>query len=256
MFQVAGLGDQRSPHALGAYAVYSCAESPVQIWVNGRCVQEGNLVLVPPFVTHHAHCENQVAELLLEAETISPEGISANWASLSQLQIRRYVQRFREILNHGINHPDTLRRQSFDSLFFDRAVPERRLDIRIATVVDTIRFRRDGPSYPVCELAKDVGLSRSRLTHFFSEQLGVNIRLFRAWKRARGVIPLSLNEQTLLGLAIEAGYADSSHFSHAIRSFFGLKAADLCRRARNFSAHVEMDELVPKSDRAQGSGRS
>ena len=221
----------RSVRALGAFALYSSVDGPVRVWANGRWGSEAETVLVEPFTEHLVSSRRHITEILLEVESVSHEGVRACW------QGRGASRRAAEAIRACQNDIGVLQEQGFDKLFFGLDLPRRDLDPRIAAVVSRLCSTPSAPTISVKELAAEVNLSPSRLTHLFGEQLGTTIRRFRAWKRARMVVPIALEEDNLLNLALEAGYADATHFSHSMRSFFGLRARDLCEGSRraNFS---------------------
>lgn len=241
----------RSLRSLGAYAIYVSAEGPVRIWSNGQWSAGSEIVLVEPFVEHLVSPGRRITEILLETESISGEAIAARWKSLTPRQKHVWACRIAEAINVCRADPSALERRSFDMLFFGEQLTRRTLDPRISAVIEKISSTSEGPSYSVKELAAAVDLSASRLTHFFSEQLGTTIRRFRAWKRARMVVPIALEERNLLNLALEAGYADSTHFSHSMRSFFGIRARDLCEGSRRVTVSMQMPMLPRAWDYGQ-----
>ncbi len=93
------------------------------------------------------------------------------------------------------------------------------LDSRVASVAG--RLRRSPPErLEVAALARDVGLSASRLTHLFREETGVTLRRFllhlkiqQAMLRWRPGMPLS-------ALAAEAGFHDQPHLARTAREMF------------------------------------
>jgi AraC-like DNA-binding protein len=71
--------------------------------------------------------------------------------------------------------------------------------------------------------------------HLFKEEIGMTVRAFCAWKRARCVLPSMTGPCNLTQLALEAGYPDSTHFSHSIRRIFGLRPRDILAGSRRLS---------------------
>lgn len=219
----------RSLRSLGAFAFYSSSEGPVRIWSDGRWSEAVDVALVEPFTQHLVAAGDRITELLLEVETVAAEELLAFWRALERDGRRAFRDKIAEAAHNFRADPGLVHRDNFDRLFLGMEMTERTLDPRIVIVVERICST---PNLSVKELAGVVGLSPSRLTHSFIKQLGTNMRRFRAWKRARMVMPIALEHDNLLSLALEAGYADASHFSHSIRSFFGLRARDLCEGSR------------------------
>lgn len=110
----------------------------------------------------------------------------------------------------------------FDEMCFGEALPRRVLDPRVKRAVERIeRFSGEPVTADCC--AAEAGLSASRFLHLFKEETGISFRSFRAWKRARHLLNFANQDLNLAHLAQDIGYPDSTHFSHSIRRFYGLK---------------------------------
>lgn len=79
------------------------------------------------------------------------------------------------------------------------------------------------------ELAGLVGLSASRLTHLFTEQVGIPLRRYVLWSRLRAAITRVQAGDDLTGAAHGAGFADSAHLTRTTREMFGLPPSVLSR---------------------------
>jgi AraC-like DNA-binding protein len=110
----------------------------------------------------------------------------------------------------------------FDEMCVGEALPRRVLDPRVMRAVARIgRFSGEPVTADTC--AAEAGLSASRFLHLFKEETGISFRSFRAWKRARHLLHFANQDLNLAHLAQDIGYPDSTHFSHSIRRFYGLK---------------------------------
>ena len=85
--------------------------------------------------------------------------------------------------------------------------------------------------------ASRIGVSPSRFLHLFKEQTGVSFRAFRAWKRARHLLHFVNEDINLAHLAQDIGYPDSTHFSHSIRRFYGLKPRAIFSGSRDLAIY-------------------
>ncbi|MDE2378801.1 AraC family transcriptional regulator [Bradyrhizobium sp.] len=110
----------------------------------------------------------------------------------------------------------------FDEMCFGEALPHRVLDPRVTRAVARIE-RFSGEPVTADSCAAEAGLSASRFLHLFKEETGISFRSFRAWKRARHLLHFANQDLNLAHLAQDIGYPDSTHFSHSIRRFYGLK---------------------------------
>lgn len=79
------------------------------------------------------------------------------------------------------------------------------------------------------ELAAQLGLSASRLTHLFSEQVGIPVRRYVLWSRLRAAIARVQAGDDLTAAAHGAGFADSAHLTRTTREMFGLPPSVLSR---------------------------
>lgn len=217
--------DRPLSRTLGGYAIYFSRGNTFSIerdsvWDHGR-----RLSVVNPFESHSLRRCEGLRTILIEPESVCSafmaegrwiEGNAANAAWMERIDFG-----FAEWERRG-RVPD----RPVDETFFGGPLPELRLDPRIKIVV---RYLARNPSWTVTELAAMTGLSPSRLTHLFRDQLAIPIRSFRAWKRARNSIALTISEPILMRAALDAGYSDEAHFSRSMRKYFG-QHANLMRR--------------------------
>jgi AraC-like DNA-binding protein len=82
------------------------------------------------------------------------------------------------------------------------------------------------------------GLSVSRFLHLFGRELGVPFRRFRAWKRARSLLAFMATRQNLAEFALRVGYPDSTHFSHSIRTVYGMCPREIFAHGKSISVRV------------------
>ena len=78
----------------------------------------------------------------------------------------------------------------------------------------------------VALLAEEVGLSVGRLTHVFSEEIGVPVSAYARWLRLTHAVEHLANGRTLTEAAHQAGFADGAHFSRTFRAMFGLSPSE------------------------------
>jgi AraC-like DNA-binding protein len=124
----------------------------------------------------------------------------------------------------------------FDRMIFGAALAPRRLDPRVATAVARLV---ENPERPMAaeDCARAAGLSQSRFLHLFKDETGVSFRAFRAWKRARHLLHFVNEEINFAHLAQDIGYPDSTHFSHSIRRFYGLKPRAIFTGSRDLAIY-------------------
>jgi AraC-like DNA-binding protein len=96
----------------------------------------------------------------------------------------------------------------------------------VALVLDRLP---DDPAMPLGELATSAGLSPDRLTHLFTEQVGIPLRGYRRWVRLLLAAEALRNGATLNDAAHQAGFADVAHLHRTFRDQFGLRPGQLLR---------------------------
>lgn len=95
-------------------------------------------------------------------------------------------------------------------------------DERVAEVMATI-LSDPGQPHRATTLARQVGLSESRLRHAFRQAPGISFKRFRLWARMGSGLSLVGSGANLTNAAHESGFSSSAHFSTAYRTMFGVK---------------------------------
>lgn len=72
------------------------------------------------------------------------------------------------------------------------------------------------------DAAARVHLSPSRLTHRFTEEVGIPFKRYVLWARLRRMVERVEGGHSLTSAALEAGFSDSSHLTRVFRENFGL----------------------------------
>ncbi|SDT87291.1 helix-turn-helix transcriptional regulator [Halopseudomonas salegens] len=74
----------------------------------------------------------------------------------------------------------------------------------------------------VADIAAEVGLSPDRLSHLFSDKLGIPIKSYILWARMRRAVELIARGEPLSAIAYDVGFSDSAHLTRTYKQFFGL----------------------------------
>ncbi|MEA1015251.1 AraC family transcriptional regulator [Sphingosinicella sp. LY1275] len=178
---------------------------------------------VPAYEPHQVISDDRFgAQLVIEPETFNdpvfPDGL------LTISQQRRVAEQILAGFSDGAEQLEDC--AAFDRLFFGRELASRKLDARVRDVAGQISAS-PSEKHSADYHSQAIGLSVSRFSHLFRAEAGTTFRRYCAWKRARGVMPLAKNVESLVETALSAGYADSTHFCHSIRHFFGIRPRDL-----------------------------
>lgn len=226
---------------MGSVNVYVAHQGLIRVRVDGGDWQQGELAVVPPYRPHQVMAEaRQINVLQIEAETVDLAALPAPLQGTGVVDAPAFVERVRAAQRRiGAQGRDAdLSALVFDEVFFDTALPARRLDARIQSVVDAIR--RD-PAAPLAaeQCAQSVRLSFSRFLHLFRQEVGAPFRGFRTWKRARSLLHHVNRDANLVHVALDTGYPDSTHFSHSIRAVYGLKPRDIFVGSRRLAIYAQ-----------------
>jgi AraC-like DNA-binding protein len=85
----------------------------------------------------------------------------------------------------------------------------------------------DEGAVDISVLANEVGLSISRLTHVFTEEVGMPIRSYVRWMRLVNAMEHLCVGGTLTAAAHTGGFADATHFSRTFKAMFGVGPSEL-----------------------------
>lgn len=225
----AGLLGKPSRRTLGAHASYLGLDGPLELSLDGDAWRRCALATVPPYVPHHVrHATGSIGLILVEPETVRPDALPAWLGGDDAAAAEALLERAREIRREPGRGP---RATDFDAALFGQRLVRRPLERRIQAVIDAIKLDPCGQATGA-DYARSVHLSLSRFIHLFGQELGVTFRRFRAWRRARYVLQQVTSGAPLLDIAMVAGYADATHFSHSIRQACGLSPRDILAGSR------------------------
>lgn len=235
----AGLLGTPAVREFGCFTVYAALGRPISICREGAEWQSAELAVVPPYTPHRvATPERMIGVLMIEPERLDPARLPRFLQSGESFVLRDPAlalgvqESFLRLMQGDYGHD--LSGVDIDLLFFGRVLEERRLDPRIAAIVDRIS-REPHAQLPAEEGARLAGLSFSRFLHLFKAEVGATFRGFRAWKRARSFLGYANGAPSLTDVALEIGYPDSTHFSHSIRQVYGLRPKDIFAGSRDLA---------------------
>ncbi|OQB94982.1 MAG: HTH-type transcriptional activator RhaS [Spirochaetes bacterium ADurb.Bin110] len=100
------------------------------------------------------------------------------------------------------------------------------LDPRIKKVIALLKESPD-KKVKIEVVARQVGLSESRLIHLFTHQVGVPPRRYALWLRLLDAIDEIVDGASFTDAAYAAGFSDSAHLSRTFRKMFGLSLVEV-----------------------------
>jgi AraC-like DNA-binding protein len=226
---------QRCP---GAFHVYVSIEAGLRL-TTPTGGSHGELAVVAPNVRHTIASDYRSAIcLVIEPESVRAGAFEELAERLSGADAAWFVQRIRAAYSalQQRQRGDDICNAEFDTMCFGEALPARSLDPRVVRSIAQIgRFCGDPVTAASC--ADEAGLSASRFLHLFKQETGISFRAFRAWKRARHLLHFANQDLNLAHLAQDIGYPDSTHFSHSIRRFYGLKPRAIFSGSRDLAIY-------------------
>jgi AraC-like DNA-binding protein len=237
-----GLLGQPNERVLGALTVYASTSGTLSISSGCSDTLEAEFAVVAPYTPHRvASADGWVHCLLIEPEYLDwaqlPDALNpATPAAAHPSDQADLARRIREAGAWLQAHPTRtlIDPADFDLRFFAHALPRREPDPRIAAVVERMRSK-PADAFTAQDCAQACGLSASRFLHLFKDEAGSSLRNFRTWKRARSLLERTHDASNLTDLALDLGYPDATHFSHAIRRFYGLKPSDIVAGSRRLA---------------------
>jgi AraC-like DNA-binding protein len=241
---------QRCP---GAFHVYVSIEAGLWLTTADGRESYGELAVVPPNVRHTIASDHRSAIcLVIEPESVREGAFEELAARLSGADAPYFVQRIRAAYAglRQLQGSDDISNAAFDTMCFGEALPPRSLDPRVIKSIAQIG-RFCGEPVTAVSCAVEAGLSTSRFLHLFKQETGISFRAFRAWKRARHLLHFANQDLNLAHLAQDIGYPDSTHFSHSIRRFYGLKPRAIFSGSRDLAIY-RSEPGVPSVGLRQG----
>lgn len=240
-----GLLGRPDGRVLGSHTLYACVASPLLLSLDGEAGTANasvahapvaaHTVWVPPQVPHRIAGASELATVLcvmVEPESVDPSALA--WpAGAPPGDADAWLARVVQVCAALDAQPDgqALDDATLDTLLFGADLPARALDARIASVAARMALA-PADVVDAADAARCCGLSVSRFLHLFKAELGVSWRAFRAWKRARSLLPCVRSGDNLTHIAQALGYPDASHFSHTIRQVTGFRPSEIMAGAR------------------------
>lgn len=242
----AGLTGRPRQRCQGAFNVYVALQGSLWLTTSDGNERYGELLVVPPNSTHTIASDHRSAIcVMVEPESVPPGTLEELALRLTGPAQQAFVSRIRaayEMLRNR-RSGEGITSAQFDSMCFGEPLPPRVLDPRVTRAIAQIG-KFSGEPVTAASCAAEAGLSSSRFLHLFKDETGISFRSFRAWKRARHLLHFANQDINLAHLAQDIGYPDSTHFSHSIRRFYGLKPRAIFSGSRNLAIYRSGDATL------------
>jgi len=234
----AGLLGRPRARCSGAFNIYVAIEDALWLTTDGRKSHAEMFAVLPNTQHTIASDYRSVLSIVIEPESVCPGVLEDLARRLSGPEGKAFAERIRAayLALRERHAGDDFSSAEFDYLCLGEALPQRALDPRVARAILQIG-RFCGEPVTAASCATEAGLSPSRFLHLFKEETGISFRSFRAWKRARHLLHFANQDINLAHLAQDIGYPDSTHFSHSIRRFYGLKPRAIFSGSRDLAIY-------------------
>lgn len=233
------VGNSMRTRRLGAITIYAATRDTFEIMIGDGIWERRRIVALPPFTPHRLRsADSTISNICVEPETIAHAEQEALIDAINREEDNgRLFNRIRAARREITRIQDAggFSTREFDRYFLRRSLHPRDMDARIRYVLDILIDDVHNQTISAGECAADVGLSTSRFLHLFKENTDIPFRSQRMWKRARRFMDYANRSQSLTEVALELGYPDSSHFSHSIRSCFGLQPRSIRQGSRGLN---------------------
>ncbi|HLR15672.1 MAG TPA: AraC family transcriptional regulator [Bacillota bacterium] len=83
------------------------------------------------------------------------------------------------------------------------------------------------------QLIQKIFISESRLSHLFSEQVGISIKKYTLWQKLLKSLRAIRNGNTFTSAAHKGGFSDSAHLARTFKHMFGVTLTEVFNNSRN-----------------------
>ncbi|WP_324189830.1 AraC family transcriptional regulator [Nocardia farcinica] len=204
------IGDAAA-HAHAAVQVLFVADGALTLTDAAGSAVPAQAAIIPPGVVHQVHAEPGTSGFLafLDPDSVTAHAAVARLAGLPGDQAASWVTAARP-------HPPA------PALTPATASARRRRAHPVVT--EALAAAADWPGGPptLGELAARVGISGSRLSHVFTEHVGLPYAAWRRWTRLHQGFAVVRAGGSLTEAAHTAGFADSAHLTRTCRELIGI----------------------------------
>lgn len=231
-----GLSKALTTHSYAAVALHVGIYQPFYIKIDNGEWQSCRCAIVPAGVKHELNFTDGIhGKLFIERNSADFLYFKRKFPhfdkSITLFHDENLVNQLREIYEQNPSKI-TIEKQLNQLLNCDNTLTVE-FDSRVQKAVTLIC---DQPNHNFSQeyLAVMNELSPSRFLHLFKENTGVPYRRFRAWRRLFLAVEQLNKSDNMTFAALEAGFADATHFSHSFKNTFGVNPAFVFRDINRF----------------------
>lgn len=214
------------------------AEGPLTVTTEGR-VWKARALLIGPNVARELNAEQagfysltldpaHAANRHLRDQVLAGREV----LDLTPQFSRATIARVRSAIAGNINGAESLEGSEWLlAHFFPQTTAAPPIDDRVVQVAAWLR-QHVPPRARMTQLAALCQLSAGRLTHLFTQQLGVSIRSYLRWAKMCRAIELLGSRRTVTEVAATIGFSDAAHFTRVLRSYYSAAPSFVLDRER------------------------
>lgn len=216
-----------SAHSHGMIQFFLCLDGELEIKV-GKEKLKCSCILVNKN-TKHSFKANQKMHFTCVIEPVSDIGAKLN----DLLQDKDYFileeTKASEIKNIAISMIDTFDKATYASLMnqiyecFDITYLDKQFDERILAFLKMLEYC-SCDEHSIEEYASELCISASRLSHLFSEQVGITLKSYLTLHQLERAFGELLAGKRITEAALNAGFDSPSHFAATVKRMMGLPA--------------------------------
>jgi AraC-like DNA-binding protein len=216
-------------HAHHAFHIVLATATPIRV-ASAVDRAEATSVVIPPDVAHAFETSSsRVAILYVAPESRAGRCLTATLSSAQRVAdwIAAAAALPAEDLCTTTDWHEARRRSSeaLDLLIGTAATP-RPWPPAIRRLVAMLPDRLDA-ELRFAVLARELGLSESRLAHLVTEHLGIPFRPYVLWLRLQRAASEMARGHSITDAAHAAGFSDGSHLTRAFRRMFGITPSEI-----------------------------
>ncbi len=216
-----------SAHSHGMIQFFLCLEDEMEIRVGKEKIKCA-CVLVNKNVRHSFKANNKI-HFTCVIEPVSDIGIGLNYI----LQDKEYCiiddGKANELKKIAMAMRDTFDKETYTKLItriyecFDITYLNKQFDDRILTFLKMLEHC-SSDDHSIEEYANKLCISTSRLSHLFSEQVGITLKNYLTLHQLERAFQDLLAGKRITEAALNAGFDSSSHFAFTVKRMMGLPA--------------------------------
>lgn len=223
-----------SEHTHHALQIIVNRDGLSRLRIDGSSIEFGGVVISPD-VPHQllSTCDSQV-HLFIDREAAVAEAIASRHLGEGHIKILSgaLLKKLRGCIDVPGNflgpcgQANEVYRRLVTELGGYAKHAEVTVDPRIKAAVQLIKEKCLTRKVYLDELARHACLSKSHLSHMFTDQIGIPPRRYALWRRLMTAFQLAIQGESLTESAHSAGFSDSAHLSRTYKRMYGISFSD------------------------------